>query len=117
MTRSVDGWHRRQTNTAAYHARRAKHTSREHRQARKNIQAQLNRGEHVRCWRCGRSIPNIAAAWHVGHSDDGTRIMGAEHASENVKAAARKGAIIANARRRGRRIPRVPQRAQSRIWR
>lgn len=94
----ASGWHRVRTDTAAYRARRAKYNSAEHKAARKHYAAWIAAGSG-RCWRC--LLPIAAGSeWHVGHSDDGLRIMGAEHARTcNLKAAARKGAMVANAKR------------------
>lgn len=107
-TPTPNGWHRR-GNTRASRARAVKYASSEHRQTRKAIQAKLDKGHAVSCWRCGGPIPNVSRLWHVGHDDVNTQLIrGAEHARCNLKAAARKGARVANTRRqRTRRASRA----------
>lgn len=100
----ASGWHRVRTDTAAYRARRAKYNSAEHKAARKHYAAWIAAG-NGRCWRCLLPIP-LGSEWHVGHSDDGRTIMGAEHASCNKGAAASKGARVANAKRKAREFVR-----------
>lgn len=91
------GWHRKPRNAASA-ARARQYASPEHRARRKTIQAQLDAGLPVHCWRCGRQIHRT---FHLGHDDHNRDVYrGAECPPCNVKAAARKGARITNARRR-----------------
>lgn len=98
----ASGWHRADRNSPATQARRAKYTSPEHRANADQVQRLAKAGLAV-CWRCGT---RRARRWHAGHSDDGTRFMGPECEPCNLKAAARKGALIANAKRKARRFAR-----------
>lgn len=94
----TSGWHRVNRNTAAVKARRAKYNSPEHKAARAHLKILVASGRAY-CWRCGKQL--VPGNWHVGHNDPGTRIMGGECAREcNLRAAARKGARIANAKRK-----------------
>lgn len=95
----ASGWHRRNPTSPAALARKAKYNSAEHKAARKHYAAWIAAG-HGRCWRCGGPIAP-GSDWHVGHDDLRPHVIrGAEHArSCNLKAAARKGALIANAKR------------------
>ena len=95
---TASGWHRKNPNSAAARARKRKYDSAEHRAARKYYAAWIAAG-HGHCWRCGGRIAP-GQPFHVGHSDDGTRIMGAEHPAHNLRAAAVKGNRIANAKRK-----------------
>lgn len=88
-------------NDPAKRARQGKYATKEHRDARVRMRALVASGSAV-CWRCSRPIA-VDAKWHVGHNDVGDRIMGPEHQSCNMRAAARKGARVANARGRARR--------------
>lgn len=97
----ANGWHRK-NDTPAERARRAKYNDHPHQQARTHYAAEIAAGRGV-CWRCGRDIPpgTPSRSWHVGHDDhDPSIIRGAEHATCNLKAGARKGATIANRARR-----------------
>jgi len=102
--RNPNGWRRKNPDTPHQIAARAKYRSPEHRAARKHL-ALLVAAGRATCWRCGRPI-SPGTAWHVGHNDAGTTIMGAEHAGENRRVAARKGALIANAKRKAARFTR-----------
>lgn len=101
---AASGWHRADKTSPAARARKAKYDSAEHRQARKHYKAWIASG-HGRCWRClGRIPPETPdREWNVGHDDLATSVIrGAEHRACNLKAAARKGNRIANARRKAR---------------
>lgn len=100
------GWHRKVDN-AATRARVAQYRSPEHRAQRAAGQAQVDAGT-ASCWRCG--LPILPGAkWHVGHDDnDRTLYRGPEHPSCNLKAAARRGNRITNARRKTKRIGSTP---------
>lgn len=88
-------------DTAADAARRAKYDSPEHRAARAYYGLQVAKRQAV-CWRCGNLL--LPGRWHVGHDDhDTSAIRGPECDTCNRKAGARKGALIANARRKARR--------------
>lgn len=94
-----NGWHRKNKNTAAEAARNAKYASPEHKAARRQIRALLEQGVTLACWRCGERI--TPGAWHVGHDDVQVNLTrGAECRPCNLKAAASKGAKVANAKRR-----------------
>ena len=94
----ANGWHRRNNNSPAAKARKAKYNSAEHRAARKHYAAWIAAGRG-RCWRCGGHIAP-GSDWHVGHDDLAVNVLrGAEHARCNKSAAARKGNRIANAKR------------------
>ena len=59
-----------------------------HRELRKRLARAVAAGQAT-CWRCGSPILP-GARWHLGHSDDGRRWMGPEHAYCNTAAGARK---------------------------
>lgn len=92
-------WSAPRRTTRADQARKAKYASVEHRAARARLARVVAQGKAA-CWRCLKPIA-VGSEWHVGHDDAGQRVMGAEHADCNRKAAAAKGARVANARRRG----------------
>lgn len=95
-----NGWHRKRTNTPAVAARKAKYNSAAHKAARAHVKILVASGRAY-CWRpnCGKQLQ--PGHWHVGHDDlDPNRIRGGECASCNLKAGARKGALITNARRK-----------------
>jgi len=95
----ASGWHRK-VNDAAAQARAAEYRTPEYRAARAVVKRQVEACT-AHCWRCGRQL--VPGHWHLGHSDtDRTRIMGGECATCNLRAAASKGARIANARRKTR---------------
>src|SRR5689334_3879774 len=87
-----------------------------HRAVRKRWEPIVAAGQAV-CWRCGEPIP-ADAVWHLGHSADGKRWMGPEHASCNVRDGARRGyrAMIANATAAATSTPREPYAAPERTW-
>lgn len=94
------GWHRRNPNSPAAKARKAKYNSAEHRAARTAIAALVAQGRAY-CWRpdCGKRL--VAGRWHVGHDDHQTNLIrGGECDTCNRRNAARKGNRIARARRR-----------------
>ncbi len=100
MTRNR--WRTKQPS-AADAARKRKYNTQAHRRARRDMAALVAAG-YAHCWRCGQPI-HPTDEWHVGHDDDGAQIMGPEHARTcNLKAAARKGALIANAGRKAKRL-------------
>lgn len=102
-----NGWKRRQP-TPADAARRAEYDSPEYRRERARLGREVKAGQAA-CWRCGGPIAP-GSTWHVGHDDHDRRIVrGAEHSSCNLRAAASKGARIANARRQGRPVPPPPR--------
>lgn len=90
-------WRHKRIDTPAELARKARYNSPEHRAARKRFTVLVEAGLGV-CWRCGRGL--VPGRWHVGHIDDGSAIAGPECMSCNLRAAARKGALVANARRK-----------------
>jgi hypothetical protein len=95
------GWHRKNLNTDAERARRAKYQSAEHKAARKHYKTLVERGVILRCWRCGARI--VPGNWHVGHDDVNVNLIrGPECATCNKKAAASKGAKVTNAQRKMR---------------
>src|SRR5688572_17538852 len=98
----ASGWHRKRYDAAAQ-ARAAEYRSPAYKAARAQAKALVEAGQ-AHCWRCGRFIPP-GSNWHLGHDDNDRRIVrGPEHAIEcNLKAAASKGARIANAKRKRRR--------------
>lgn len=96
----ANGWHRTNPNNPATQARRARYTSREHRQLRATIQTQIDHGVPTYCWRptCRKQL--TGRAWHLGHDDhDPTIYRGAECIPCNLRAAARKGNAVQRARR------------------
>lgn len=103
MPKPGNGWHRKNTNTPEHRARRKRHTSPEYRRAKEAARRDVEAGRGY-CWRptCGKWIPP-GSAWHLGHDDhDHDVIRGPEHASCNLKAAARAGAAARNHTQRGR---------------
>jgi len=95
----ANGWHRK-VDDAAARARAVEYRSPEYRAARAVVKRQVEAGT-AQCWRCGRQL--VSGHWHLGHHDmDRTRLMGGECATCNLRAAASKGARIANARRKAR---------------
>lgn len=60
-----------------------------HQALRKSWKPRVDAGL-VACWRCRRLI-EPGSRWHLGHNDARTGYMGPEHASCNLKAAARVG--------------------------
>lgn len=100
---TASGWHRKRKDTAAERARKAQYNSAEHQAQVAAVKAMVASGR-ASCWRCGRHLPPGSKA-HAGHHDvDRSRYMGAECAPCNLKSAARKGALVANAHRRSRRV-------------
>lgn len=99
MTRS--GWHRKQSGTVAEQLRRVQYRSAVHQAARANAKLDVDRGT-VNCCRCGRLIVP-GSAWHMDHTDDRSGYLGPAHASCNVRAAARKGAVVVNGKGRRRK--------------
>lgn len=97
---STSGWHRRSPSAELRKARDRKYNSPEHRGARKHWAPIVAAGQ-ARCWRCGHPIAP-GSNWDIGHNDVGTQIMGPEHRSCNARAAASKGARIANSKRKSR---------------
>lgn len=96
----ASGWHRK-TRTAADARRAAEYRSPHYKQTRQAVKAQVDAGL-ASCWRCGKPIP-AGSRWDLGHDDhDRTIIRGAEHMLCNRRAAASKGARIANAKRKKR---------------
>lgn len=100
MTKA-SGWHRKRSRTPGELAGR--YNTAEHRAARTQFRLLVSYGIAT-CWRCGKQL--VPGQWHVGHDDPGLRIMGPECASCNRKAAASKGAKIANARRKAAKFVR-----------
>lgn len=99
----ANGWHRKRTDTPAEKRRTKDYNSAAHKAARK-AGADLVASGRAHCWRCARHIPP-GTPWHVGHDDhDRSIIRGVECVPCNLKAAARKGARLVNARRRQTRL-------------
>lgn len=90
-------WRHKRTDTSAELARRARYNSPEHRAARKRYAVLVDAGLGV-CWRCGCQL--YPGAWQTGHNDAGTVIMGPECLPCQRGHASRKGARVANARRK-----------------
>lgn len=108
------GWHRKRT-TPAELARRAKYNSPAHKQARARFTKLVAAGL-ARCWRCGVALR--PGAWHVGHDDHQIDLIrGPECVPCNRRAAASKGAKVANAKRKTVRTtkttPIAPKRANT----
>lgn len=96
---SASGWHRKKQDAAA-RARQAEYRSPAYKQARQAVKSQVEAGT-AHCWRPTCQRPLIPGHWHLGHDDhDRSIIRGGECSSCNVKAAASKGARVANARRK-----------------
>lgn len=101
MPKPDSGWHRKVDN-AATRARVAQYRSPEHKRRRALAKLEVDAGR-AHCWRCGTWL-HPESAWHLGHDDyDRTLYRGAECAACNLRAAARKGARIANAIRKATR--------------
>jgi len=66
-----------------------------HKALRQHWKRVIDGGGMVACWRCGDPIRR-GMTWHLGHSDDGTRHEGPEHAKCNV--GGRNKAVAADAR-------------------
>lgn len=98
----ASGWHRKVRGPADV-VRQRKYDSAEHKAAKAHLRI-LVAGGRASCWRCGKTL--VPGQWHVGHDDVNTLIIrGGECAREcNLKAAARKGALIANANRKRKRL-------------
>lgn len=95
-------WANKRTNTPADQARRREYDSPAYRAARKALIAEWAAGNGW-CWRCGRYIPPSMPR-HTGHDDHDRRIIrGNECPPCNLRKAASKGALVANARRKARR--------------
>lgn len=94
-------WRHKRTDTPAELARRARYNSPEHRAARKRYTVLVASGQG-RCWRCGSQL--YPGQWQVGHDDAGLVIRGPECTTCNRRAAARKGARVANTRRKQVRV-------------
>ena len=100
MAMSRSGWHRKR-NDAAARARQAEYRSPHYKAARQAVAAQVEAGA-AHCWRCNARL--IPGRWHLGHDDnDRSIIRGGECAACNLKAAASKGARVANAKRKTQR--------------
>lgn len=97
----ASGWHRKR-NDAAAKVRAAEYRSPRYKAARAAVKCQVETGI-AHCWRCGKQL--VPGYWHLGHDDnDRTIIRGGECQPCNLKAAAHKGARVANARRKARRL-------------
>jgi hypothetical protein len=91
------GWHRK-TYDAAARARAAEYRSPRYKATRQAVKLQVDAGL-AHCWRCGKQLQ--PGHWHLGHDDNDRSILkGGECAGCNLKAAASKGARVANAKRR-----------------
>ena len=93
-------WRTKRT-TAADLERRRVYAGPEHRRLKAAIRAQIERGVPTYCWRpgCGKRITRDTP-WHLGHDDhDRSVYRGAECATCNIRAAARKGAATQRARK------------------
>lgn len=109
----ASGWHRK-ANTAAERARTAQYHSAEHREQQRLAKAAVAAGTAV-CWRCRRHIPPGNPV-HAGHDDhDRTVYRGPECPPCNLRAAARKGAQVANAKRKALRR-RAPRKTTALTW-
>jgi hypothetical protein len=94
-------WNRKPNNEATLR-RKAEYNTAEHRQTVALCKELVAAGVAY-CWRCKGHIPPGSKV-HAGHDDaDRTVYRGPEHPSCNLKAAASKGARIANARRKAQR--------------
>lgn len=67
------------------------------------------------CSRCGGPIAP-GSAWHLDHSDDRSRYLGAAHARCNVKAGSRKAARRSKRRAAIRHAQKGEARGVPRIW-
>ncbi len=100
MTKA-SGWHRKRRDTAAERARNAIYASPEHRAHQRQVR-QLVEAGRASCWRCGRFLPPGSPV-HAGHDDvDRSVYRGPECPSCNVRTAARRAAVVRNARQPGR---------------
>lgn len=97
---SKSGWHRKKHDAAA-RARAAEYRTPRYKTARAKVKAQVDAGTAT-CWRCHRLLQ--PGRWHLGHDDNDRSILrGGECAQCNLRAAASKGARVANANRKARR--------------
>lgn len=97
----ASGWHRR-PRTQAELDRRKVYNSTEHKAQVAKARATRDSG-HGHCWRCGRWLDPRKPV-HAGHDDhDRSVYRGAECAPCNLKAAARKGNRMSNAKQSARR--------------
>lgn len=97
-------WKRRSV-TPASEARRREYASPAYRRARAAAKRVVDKGEAY-CWRpeCRRWL-DPDRPWHMGHDDDDRTVLrGPECPPCNLKAAASKGAKVANRTRRVTRI-------------
>jgi len=77
-----------------YEARRGSSTARgydaQHRRLRAAWQGRMDRGEVVRCARCGHAIPP-SSDWALDHSDDRATYLGPSHTVCNNAAGGQRG--------------------------
>lgn len=107
-------WRTADKTSPAALARAARYRSPEYRATEKALIALVSTGRGW-CWRCGRWLDphariqagrRLVRAWHVGHDDlDTSVIRGPECAVCNLSAGGRKGARVANQRRKVVRGP------------
>lgn len=100
---SANGWARKNPDTPAVKARKRKYDSAEHRAARARYKVLVEYGL-AKCWRCGCHL--YPGRWQTGHNDAGDQIMGPECLPCQRAHSARKGALIANAKRKATRFVR-----------
>lgn len=99
----MNGWHRADRNTAAARARAKDYASAEHRQERARRVAMAT--PSTPCGYCGRPLGPARKDWHLPHLPDRSGYApGLWCAPCNRKEAARRGALIANTRRKRTRV-------------
>lgn len=99
----ASGWHRRNPDSPAARARKAQYRAPEYRKAKAAARVVVDAGL-ASCWRCGHWLAP-GGPWHLGHDDhDRSIIRGPECVTCSSKTAASRGALIANARRKMRRL-------------
>jgi len=72
-----------------------------HRALRSHWQRVIASGQPVACWRCKQPV-TPGMEWHMGHTDDGSRHAGPEHAKCNLRAQNESRAADARKWRSGR---------------
>ena len=97
----MSGWHRR-PQTAAATQRKRDYASPEHKAERARRVAAAS--ALTPCGYCGRPLGPNTREWHVPHDPQRNYLPGLWHGACNRTEAARRGALLANAKRKKQRI-------------